>query len=527
MEIDELLASGSPPTQAQRAHLNRLIDTSNDEISRLNAAIDKLITEREMLQQNVASYKAFLAPIRRLPGDMLRDIFVSCLPMNKAADIAITDAPLLLGRVCRSWRELAMSTPQLWASIHVRFAENLDSTTVQRLCDEAQTWIARSGICPLTVKVGNSGCTSPILVKFIQSLTRFSTRWRSIELEAAAVWLTPLMSLSKNGVPRLEKFSHSELRHRDTMKEFTDCERLWLSSAILGGEQLRDLTLQNPMVANPDVLAMSKIRFGQLTRLTLEVGRRTTLEFVADIFNRCPNLIACCVTITDRMPQGHPATNEGHFTPMNLPCLSTFDLTVRGGPSNDSIEDFFSNLHLPQLSSFKLNVETVSSWISVAESSSVSVESLAISFAALQHASVLEYLCTSTSIKRLRITDPGSYTLEAAGIHDMTSLLPINNFGDIACPNLEVLELHNIQSFTDSTFVEFVRKRAAFRNIEGKTQLKAVHATFYRSADIRVLSQLEDLITAGLSLSISYQSDRMESWAHHWPAKVPELEWPN
>ncbi|KAJ7601143.1 hypothetical protein C8J56DRAFT_27246 [Mycena floridula] len=535
MEIDELLASGSPPTQAQRAHLNRLIDTSNDEISRLNAAIDKLITEREMLQQNVASYKAILAPIRHLPREMLREIFVSCLPANKATDIAITDAPLLLGRVCRSWRELTMSTPQLWASIHVRFTENLEPITVQRRCDEAQIWIGRSGICPLTVKVGNNGCTSPIVVEFIQSLTRFSTRWRSIELEAAADWLIPLMSLSQSDVPRLEKFSHSQLqnRHRNTitMTGSTDCEKPWVSLAILGGERLCDLTLQNRMVANPEVLFISKIKFRRLTRLTLEVGGRSTLEFVADIFTRCPNLVACCIKITQQMMHGHPVTTGGHFAPITHPCLSTFDLTVGRGYSNNSVEDFFSNLHLPQLSSFKLNIGfpyPVSSWVSVVQSSSVSVENLAISFAAVQHESVLKYLHNSTSIKRLRITDPGSY--EAIGIHDrhdMMSLLPINNFGDIACPNLEVLELHGIRTFTDSAFVEFVRQHAAFRNIGGNRQLKAVHAIFHRRADIRVLSQLEDLITAGLSLSISYQSDRMESWDHHWPAKAAELEWPN
>ncbi|KAJ7601144.1 hypothetical protein C8J56DRAFT_27270 [Mycena floridula] len=521
MDIDELLASGSPPTESQRARLKELFDTSNNKISHLNAVIDKLVIEREMLQRDVVSYKAILAPIRHLPGDMLQEIFVSCLLAKNTPDMTITNTPLLLGHVCRSWRELVMLTPQLWASIHVKFTENLNPITIQRLCDEAQTWIARSGICPLTVKVENGGCTSPIVVKFIQSLTRFSMRWRSIELEAAAVWLTPLMSLSKSDVPRLEKFSHSELRTRHGGRTTgLDCENLWESLAILGGERLHDLTLQNYMVKNPDVLFMSKIRFGQLTRLTLDAESRSALGFVADTFTRCPNLIACCLSIAETTLSDHPA-NPRHFAPMTLPCLSTLDLTIRGR-CNDSIEDFCSNLHLPQLSSFKHSVQSVSSWVSIVQSSSVSLESLAISFAALQHESVLEYLCTSTSIKRLRITDTGSCL-----IHDMRSLLPINNFGDIACPNLQVLEFHNIQSLSDPDFVEFVRQRTAFGNMGGNQQLKVVHATFYRSADIRVLSQLEDLITAGLSLSISYHPDRSAPWAHHWPAKVAELEWPN
>ncbi|KAJ7592592.1 hypothetical protein C8J56DRAFT_479513 [Mycena floridula] len=131
VDIPALLASSSLPTEAERAYLNQLLNTSNDEISRLTAAIDKLVLEREALQCNVVSYKAILAPIRRLPEDMLREIFVSCLPSNKAAAIAITEAPLLLGRICLSWREIALSTPALWASIHVHILHFLGLADVQ------------------------------------------------------------------------------------------------------------------------------------------------------------------------------------------------------------------------------------------------------------------------------------------------------------------------------------------------------------------------------------------------------------
>ncbi|KAJ7592577.1 hypothetical protein C8J56DRAFT_1045048 [Mycena floridula] len=223
IDIPELLASSSLPTEAERAYLNQLLSTSNDEISRLTAAIDKLVLERETLQQNVASYQAILAPIRRLPEDMLREAFVHCLPSNEAAATVITDTPLLLGRICRSWREIALSTPALWASIHVQFFQNFKPPQVQRLSKEASAWVARSGACPLTIRVDYGGCEDPLAIEFIESLTNLSKRWRSLEIRAPAEWLVWLASLSNSDDLWLQSFSHSAPRQSDSQIR----ETLW------------------------------------------------------------------------------------------------------------------------------------------------------------------------------------------------------------------------------------------------------------------------------------------------------------
>ncbi|KAJ7592786.1 hypothetical protein C8J56DRAFT_929485, partial [Mycena floridula] len=527
LNIPELLASSSALTEPERVYLNQLLDTSNDEISRLTAAIDKLVLQREKLQSNVVAYKAVLAPIRLLPEDMLREIFVNCLPSNKPANIAITDAPLLLGRICRSWRELALSTPELWASIHVHFLHPFDTIRVQRLYDEAQAWIARSGTCPLTVAVTYRH-EDPIVVKFIDYLTKLSKRWSSLDIGAPFGWLTSLTSLSEDDVPRLERFGHfvTGMRHLETDTQVT--ENLWQSLGILGGKQLQDISLQNHWLQD-SVAAISKINCGQLTRLDLNAGSRFTSMHAADILRRCPNLIGCRLAITG--PQS--ANDEWKFEPFTLLHLTSFTIDLMFNfPSDISSTDvvferFFSSLDLPKLTSFNHNMGHCFSWIILVRASPI--ENLTLSLSDLGNQSILEYLRTSTSLKRLQFNTWHHSLPDGMPENEMDQLAPLmsmDDVNDIVCPFLEVLELPNF-GFPEQTLVQLVQRRAAVRTADGKPQLKTVRANFYRDLNLDVLSQLDGLVASGLSLSISYQRFlKQPNATAYWPCQLPELEWP-
>ncbi|KAJ7581408.1 hypothetical protein C8J56DRAFT_833435 [Mycena floridula] len=525
LQIPEFLASSSPLTVAERANINQLLDTSNNEISRLSAAIDKLVLEKERLQANVASYKAILAPIRLLPEDMLREIFVSCLPSEEAASTAITDAPLLLGRVCRSWREIALSTPELWTSIHIQF---LFETDTLRLCDEAHAWIARSGTCPLTIRVTwNTVTDDPVPGNFIDSLTIFSKRWRSIEIQAPPQWMASLRSLSKSDVPRLERFNYSA-----TPGAYNDgqvSETLWQSLDILEGERLHDVTLNNTWVQNP-IAATSKINFEQLARLDLSFGFRFTSQHAADILTRCPNLIACHLL----MASSYPTEPTARFAPITLLHLSSLTIELcqtypDATPSdNEILGHFFSNLTLPQLNSFSHNLGQyhICPWTGLARASPI--ENLDLSLSDFGDPAVLEYLRTSTSLKRLKFSAWPSFAQEyAPGVDPLAPLMAIDNASDVVCPFLEVLELPSF-GFSEEVFVELVRQRAALRDSEGKAHLKVVRADFHCNVQLDILSQLDDLMASGLSLSVSYRPlIRPEDMIHYWPCQLPDLGWPH
>ncbi|KAJ7592873.1 hypothetical protein C8J56DRAFT_1127435 [Mycena floridula] len=507
LDIPELLASSALPTGAERVYLNQLLDTSNHEISRLTTAIDELVLEREKLQSNVVAYKAVLAPIRLLPEDMLREIFVSCLPSNKPANIAITDAPLLLGRICRSWRELALSTPELWASIHVHFLHPFDTIRVQRLCDEARAWIARSG-------------TSAN--EFLDSLTKLSKRWHSIDIVAPPEWRSSLISLSKGDVPRLDRFSYSVTgMERDAQA----AQAFWQSLRLLEGQSLHDVSLQNIWVRNPVAVA-SNINFEQLTRLDFDGSQFTTMN-AADILRRCPNLIACRMSISDSYPINGPS----NFQPLTLAHLTSFAIDLAFGfpyeTSTEAVLDgFFSSLDLPQLISFYPYMGIHISWLALARASPI--ENLTLTLSDLDHQPVLEYLRTSASLKRLRFGTWPSMAPDNMPGHELDVFMAIDDANAVICPFLEALELPNF-GFPEEIFVKLVKRRAAFRDGEGKAHLKVVRASFNNVSgtgiQLDVLSQLDDLMTSGLSLAIAYYRYLKQDPIAYWPCQLPELEW--
>ncbi|KAJ7162289.1 hypothetical protein C8R46DRAFT_1104129, partial [Mycena filopes] len=132
----------------------------DDEIADLQKAIDKLAAERETIAAFVDAHKALISPARRLPLDIIEAIFVACLPTHRNCVMSASEAPVLLGRICSPWRTISLATPRLWSSLHITHpsteqdssvpASVVAETTALRLT-VAQTWLRRSGQCPLSI----------------------------------------------------------------------------------------------------------------------------------------------------------------------------------------------------------------------------------------------------------------------------------------------------------------------------------------------------------------------------------------
>ncbi|KAJ6460840.1 hypothetical protein C8R47DRAFT_937709, partial [Mycena vitilis] len=90
-----------------------------EEISRLQFLIDEAVDKRRQLQQFVDAHLALVSPVRRLPDDVIRRIFVATLPTTRNPPMSSDEEPLLLCRVCKSWRAVALATPRLWAALHI------------------------------------------------------------------------------------------------------------------------------------------------------------------------------------------------------------------------------------------------------------------------------------------------------------------------------------------------------------------------------------------------------------------------
>ncbi|CCM06651.1 uncharacterized protein FIBRA_08934 [Fibroporia radiculosa] len=92
--------------------LSTKIQSAEDELSRIveqsRCAIHELEKERAALEDRVALTLAYISPIRRLPHELLRYIFL----------IDFDEYPCcawVLSAVCSLWRRLALSMPTLWS----------------------------------------------------------------------------------------------------------------------------------------------------------------------------------------------------------------------------------------------------------------------------------------------------------------------------------------------------------------------------------------------------------------------------
>jgi hypothetical protein len=144
------------------------------EIQRLCELVETMKIKRETIQKRIDDHNVILAPVRRLPLDVLHEIFFHCLATHRNPIMKSSESPVLLTRICSSWRAIALSSPRIWSKIHIPFPGDpsfstgygiiTDETTLrsrrqrysallQLRCDVVREWLSRSGTCPLSFSI--------------------------------------------------------------------------------------------------------------------------------------------------------------------------------------------------------------------------------------------------------------------------------------------------------------------------------------------------------------------------------------
>ena len=102
--------------RASLATLTKKIDEAEVALARIVAesksSINQMLRERLALEAKVSHTMAYIAPIRRLPNELIRHIFMC----------NFDDYPCcgwVLAAVCSLWRRLALSMPNLWSKVRI------------------------------------------------------------------------------------------------------------------------------------------------------------------------------------------------------------------------------------------------------------------------------------------------------------------------------------------------------------------------------------------------------------------------
>lgn len=149
--------------------------------------IDEAARKRDRLQQFIDIHLALLSPVRRLPDDVVREVFIATLPSSRNPAISSDEGPLLLCGICNSWRAVALTTPRQWASIHIVIPA---ASKLEALVNLVSTWFERSGTVPLEISMVYSKIWDPEpdrdtdscdVAPLLSTLAAASRRWRNLQ----------------------------------------------------------------------------------------------------------------------------------------------------------------------------------------------------------------------------------------------------------------------------------------------------------------------------------------------------------
>ncbi|KAF8211014.1 hypothetical protein K438DRAFT_1569429, partial [Mycena galopus ATCC 62051] len=127
-----LLNSNEPPDDSEVPLVHSAISKIDarlaridDEISAFQQKLGQLKDARASLFSHRTWNNAILSPLRRMPPEVLGEIFMWTLPSIGDAlgmgKFDMTRSPWLLTQISSRWRAVALSTPSLWSRIAVDY----------------------------------------------------------------------------------------------------------------------------------------------------------------------------------------------------------------------------------------------------------------------------------------------------------------------------------------------------------------------------------------------------------------------
>ncbi|KAJ7162273.1 hypothetical protein C8R46DRAFT_955222 [Mycena filopes] len=509
VEIESLLVE---PT----LRLSRL----DEEIVDLQKAIDKLAAERETLGAFVDAHKALMSPTRRLPLDVLEAIFIACLPTHRNCVMSASEAPVLLGRICSDWRAISLSTPRLWASLHIvippsddRLTRSFVAETVALRLTTTETWLARSGQRPLSISLFDSRSSPPptlgppaINSPFLRLLVQFAPRWQHILLDVPAAVLGEIRHLTGTDVPMLESLTINMTDSQPGIGFFD-----WNPYGILGGPRISSLAIPR----QPEHFS----RWGQLTALSIGGGAwgnwaGLAPEGILHAIAKCPELRCCKLMVSDSPalslanwppPEPHPTVELRFLHTLDIHCFANIDHTIAS---------LLPRLSVPALEKFTLSGPT-------GEQSDHSLVPFITRSTKLEDFDINPHLLSKThlletirslppTMKRLVISDPASTSFD----DDTLSLLtPSPDSAAVCCPALRTLLIKDGGLLSDAALLRFIMARSAARMeaAASSTPLRRLQVEFDRQRTVDLGGPLAPFIKKGLEVSIVHSVHR--SWS--------------
>ncbi|KAJ7780040.1 hypothetical protein DFH07DRAFT_875643, partial [Mycena maculata] len=143
-----LLTTNTPPEGPELAYIRAIVSKTgarltrlDDEISVLQDRLKQLEEERSALGDYHVQNTAMLSPLRRMPAEVLSEIFSWTLsPVHAPLTVKrLRDSPWVLTHVSSRWRAIALSTSSLWSLVYIEYPGIYSLAMIRAQVDRART----------------------------------------------------------------------------------------------------------------------------------------------------------------------------------------------------------------------------------------------------------------------------------------------------------------------------------------------------------------------------------------------------
>ncbi|KAF9466866.1 hypothetical protein BDZ94DRAFT_1249970 [Collybia nuda] len=390
-------------------------------------------------------------PALRLPPDLVEAIFLHCF-RNGTLSTSFppkkrTATSLQLGQICRSWRNVALCIPHIWASLSVDF----DLMPSDNACDLLETWFSRSGErIPLSI-TGSSISDRPDLML---TIFNYAHRWKYLNLSI------PLSSLK----PFAGQTSHDLFQTLETVVlRFTSSTPVGQIPIFAGAPRLRTLLL--PAAVNechipPDISYrdLPVFQWHQITHFVS--GHGFTPVETLDFFTKCHNLVDCSIVISCKAGRYDQQTfGPTLATRMELKSLRKLQIRTWVEPGG-----LFPNLALPALVDLELSGPTyffAGPLVRMIKESQCSLERFCLRDVITWPAEITQCLREMPNLLELELSSPEEETIKE--YLDDDALLQLTDSGlspgGLLLPQLEVVKFGHTLYSGSSLLVDMFHSR--------------------------------------------------------------------
>ncbi|KAJ6526963.1 hypothetical protein DFH09DRAFT_1187235 [Mycena vulgaris] len=501
----------------------------DDQLADLQKAIERLTKERDSLSNYVEAHKSLISPARRLPLDIIQEIFVACIPTHRNCVMSAREAPVLLGRICSSWRTISLSTPRLWCRLHIAqptppfylstFSRALEATKVAQRLETTKTWLGRSGHCPLSLSVASladdnqdpetGSVIHPTTRLILRALIPFAARWQDIKLTVSSSVLDTLFGLTDHDVPILKKLEI--IQHPEQPLHHVR----WELFGLLHGPNISSFNLHG---ISENYLAFP-IQWDHLTTLSIVgdgwPGPSLMSSVAVEILSKCSRVQTCRFVLNDAPIND----DEEDVSGVEQPSLHSLHLADVASAIRYLLRRIsFPALHHFGFVAFHGDMESVTNnMFAPLLATSTRLESLRIPLDSFAKSTLIDLLhALPFSLKQLRLngrSDPWAEPFSPV-LDDETlaALTPSASNPSVACPSLRELSITNCtRALSDAALLRFIQARMA---VQPSASLKRVEIQFNREMEEDIQGDIQPFLDAGLEVSTTYK--RREVW-HYSP----------